>query len=227
MLTLAASSAATLGNATVTVSGVGAPGTRSTTIALTVNDVATPNFALSASPGSVTVNRGASATSTIAITRSGGFTGSVDFGVAGLPTGVTATFSADPTSGNSSVLTLAASSTATLGNATLTVSGVGTPGTRTTSIALAVNSPATTPCANPATRALPFAQDGAGDYCWAVAGTVTSINSWNMQLVEVNGVNVTNQWVAGNSLPAKINGNYYIHYVGNVAWAHFEAAGSP
>ena len=47
-----------------------------TTISLTVAQPQTPDFSLAANPTSLTVNRGASGTSTIAITRTGGFTGS-------------------------------------------------------------------------------------------------------------------------------------------------------
>ena len=46
-----------------------------------------------------------------------------------------------------------------------------------------------------------------------------------MQKVEINGVDFTNKWA--NSLPARINGNYYIHYVANVAWAHLEVTSAP
>ncbi len=51
-LTLTASAAAATGPATVTVTGTGGGLTRTTTVALTVNGTATPNFTLSASPGS-------------------------------------------------------------------------------------------------------------------------------------------------------------------------------
>ena len=44
-----------------------------------------PDFALAASPNSLVVNRGASGTSTITITRIGGFTGSVAFRPAACP----------------------------------------------------------------------------------------------------------------------------------------------
>jgi photosystem II stability/assembly factor-like uncharacterized protein len=224
VLTLAASSTATLGNATLTVSGAGTPGTRTTTLALTVNDVATPNFALSASPASVTINQGASGTSTINLTRSGGFTGSVSLTASGLPSGVTASFNPASTTGSSSVLTLTASASATVGNATVTVTGTGTPGTRTTTVALRVNQPTTTtPCSNPATIALPFTKDGAGEFCWVTSGNIGNINSWNLRLLEVNGVAFTNTWVSGASLPPRINGNYYIHYIGDYGWSHFEA----
>ncbi len=138
-LTLTASSAATLGAATVTVTGAGGGLTRTTTINLTVNQPPTPDFTLSASPASLLINRGASATSAINIIRTGGFTGSVAFSASGLPSGVTASFNPTSTTGTSSVLTLAASSAATLGAATVTVTGTGGGLTRTTSISLTVN----------------------------------------------------------------------------------------
>src|SRR6185503_5002100 len=74
-----------------------------------------PNFALSVTPNTLTVTRGASGTRTVTITRTGGFTGSVDLSTGTLPTGVTASFSPDPTTAGSSTLTINASSTATLG----------------------------------------------------------------------------------------------------------------
>ncbi|HEU0176885.1 MAG TPA: xyloglucanase [Blastocatellia bacterium] len=104
---------------------------------------ANPDFALSANPASLTINRGASGTSAITITRSGGFTGSVSLSASGLPSGVTASFNPTSTTGTSSTLTLAASSTATLGAATVTVTGTGGGLTRTTMINLTVNQPQT------------------------------------------------------------------------------------
>src|SRR6185503_5160345 len=62
----------------------------------------TPDFVLSASPSTVGVTQGATATSTIAIARTA-FTAAVDLSVTGLPAGVTAAFSADPTTANSSI----------------------------------------------------------------------------------------------------------------------------
>src|SRR5215510_1048168 len=136
-LTLAASSTATTGTASVTISGAGGGLTRSTTLALTV---IAPNFTLSASPASLTVNRGASGASTITINRTN-FTSSVTLSASGLPSGVTASFSQTSTTGTSSTLTLTATSTATLGGATVTVTGVGGSLTRTTTINLTINQP--------------------------------------------------------------------------------------
>ncbi len=98
-----------------------------------------PSFTLSASPSSLTVTQGSSGTSTISVTDVGGFTGSVTLAASGLPSGVTATFGTNPTTGTS-VLTLTASSTATTGSATVTITGTSGTLTATTTIALTVSS---------------------------------------------------------------------------------------
>src|SRR5208282_3113196 len=102
----------------------------------------TPSFTLSASTSSVTVTQGGSGTSTISVTDVGGFTGSVTLAASGLPSGVTAAFGTNPTTGTS-VVTLTASSTATTGAATVTITGTSGSLTATTTLALTVNSSAT------------------------------------------------------------------------------------
>jgi glycosyl hydrolase family 113 len=100
-----------------------------------------PNFTLSASPTSLTVNRGASGASTITITRSGGFTSAVSLSATGLPSGVTATFNPPSATGGSSALTLAASSTAATGTVNVTINGSGGGLNRSTTLSLTVNAP--------------------------------------------------------------------------------------
>jgi hypothetical protein len=101
-----------------------------------------PNFTLSASPASLAVTRGTSGSSTITETPSGGFTGAVTLSTSALPTGVTATFGTNPTTG-SSVLTFTASSTATTGTSTVTVTGTSGTLTHTATISLTINAAAT------------------------------------------------------------------------------------
>jgi hypothetical protein len=123
------------GAVTVTVNGVA-----SNAGSYTVTTVTQPDFSIARTPATLSVNRGASGTVAITLTRSGGFTGAVAFTATGLPSGVTATFSPQSTTGNTSTLTLAASATATLGNATVTInasSGSATPAHSTT-VALTV-----------------------------------------------------------------------------------------
>jgi subtilase family serine protease len=103
---------------------------------------ATPSFTLSASPSSLSVTQGSSGTSTITVTDAGGFTGSVALAASGLPSGVTAAFGTNPTTGTS-VLTLTASSTATTGTSTVTITGTSGSLTATTTVALTVSATAT------------------------------------------------------------------------------------
>lgn len=224
-LTLTASSTATVGVFPVLITGVGTPGTRSATVNLTVTQPAASDFSVSASPTVLTLNPGTSGTSTISITRIGGFAGTVDLTATGVPAGVTATFAPATTIGTSSVLTIAASAAAAPGTATITINGSGLTGTHSAPLGLTIAPTTTAPCSNPTPATLPLMQNGVADVCLVVSGNVTFLNSWNTQLVEVNGIALTNKW--SNSLPPKINGNYYIHYVANVAWAHLEVNGSP
>lgn len=102
----------------------------------------TAGFTLAASPSSVSVTQGKTATSTITVTDTNGFTGSVALTVAGLPTGVTAAFSPASTT-TTSTLTFTASSTATVGTSTVTVTGKSGTLTQTTTISLTVASSST------------------------------------------------------------------------------------
>lgn len=76
------------------------------------------------------------------------------------------------------------------------------------------------PCAHPQAISLPFAFDGAGEYCWVLEENIGFINSWNLDLLEINGTDFTNTW--SNTLPAPIDGKYYIRYEAAYAWSHFE-----
>jgi hypothetical protein len=141
VLTLTASSTATTGTATVTVTGTSGALTHTTTISLTVNAPAAPNFSLSASPASLTVKQGTSGSSTITVTPSNGFTGSVTLSTSALPSGVTAAFGTNPTT-STSVLTFTASSTATTGTSTITITGTSGTLSHTTTVALTISSAA-------------------------------------------------------------------------------------
>jgi uncharacterized membrane protein len=140
-LTLSASSTATTGTVSLSITATGGSVSHTTTIALTVNSAATPDFSVSASPASLSVTQGSSGSSTISTTVSGGFNSAVSLSVSGLPAGVTAAFSptsiAAPGSG-SSTLTLSASSTATTGTANPTITATGGSVTHTTTIALTI-----------------------------------------------------------------------------------------
>jgi hypothetical protein len=139
-LTLTASATATTGPATVTITGTSGSLTHTTTVSLTVN--AAPNFALSASPTSVSIAKGGSGTSAITITPQNGFAGSVTLAASGLPKGVSATFSPNPGT-TSSTLTLKASAFATASTSTVTVTGTSGSLSHTTTISVTVTTTAT------------------------------------------------------------------------------------
>lgn len=139
-LTLKASGTAATGTANVAITGTSGTLTSVVSVSLAVNALPPPNFALSASPTSLTFPQGASGSSTITVTPQNGFNSSVSLAASGLPTGVTASFSPTSTPSTSapstSTLTLTASGTATTGTATVTISG--TSGTLTNSTTLSL-----------------------------------------------------------------------------------------
>jgi hypothetical protein len=97
-----------------------------------------PSFTLGASPASLTVAQGASGKPTITVTGQNGFAGSVTLAASGLPSGVTAAFATNPTTGIS-VLTLTASGTAAVGSATVTIKGTSGSLSASTTIALTIS----------------------------------------------------------------------------------------
>lgn len=111
------------------------------------------------------------------------------------------------------------------GTTTVTPTPTRTPTPTTTPIRTVTPTPTAVGngCSNPAGITVPFNKDGAGEFCWSTATIGNYINSWNLDLLEVNGVNLTNKWVSAASLPAKQNGLYIIHYKCSVSWGHFEA----
>jgi subtilase family serine protease len=136
---------------------------------------ATPSFTLSATPSSLSVTQGNSGTSTITVTDAGGFTGSVTLAASGLPSGVTAAFGTNPTTGTS-VLTLTASSTATTGTSTVTITGTSGSLTATTTVALTVSataSPNFTIAASPASLTVTQGAKGTSTI------TITSTGGFN------------------------------------------------
>lgn len=138
VLTLTASSAAAIGTVTVTVTGTSGTLTHTASFTLNVNPSApAADFSLSASPGSLSVSRGNSVTSTISVSKLNGFSGTVSLTAASLPKGVTASFNPSSTTSNST-LTLKANNNASPGTATITIKGVAGALTHTTNITLTI-----------------------------------------------------------------------------------------
>ncbi|MBN1313037.1 MAG: cellulase family glycosylhydrolase [Anaerolineae bacterium] len=77
-----------------------------------------------------------------------------------------------------------------------------------------------------ATISAPFSHNGTGTFCWQSNNLGAYVNSWNLAKLTINGVDFTNTYVSSSSYPAQINGYWYVSYISNVAWGHFEAAGT-
>src|SRR5207249_4207826 len=135
-LTVSVGAAVAPGVYNLTVDGTGAPGNRSTPLALTVS--AAPDYTLSLTPAALTIAQGATGTTTLTITRTN-FTGAVTLSLGNAPAGVTGSFNPAAPTGTSSTLTVSVGATVLPGTYNLTVAGTGTPGNRSTPLTLTVS----------------------------------------------------------------------------------------
>jgi cellulose 1,4-beta-cellobiosidase len=191
VLTFTATSTATTGTSTVTITGTSGTTTATTTITLTVSP--SSGFTLAPSATSLSVTEGSNGTDTITVTDVGGFTGSVTLAASGLPSGVTAAFATNPTTG-SSILTLTASSTATTGTATVTITGTSGTTTATTTIALTVN-PATTGTACHVVYTISSQWGGGFGAAITIQNTgTTALSSWTLTWAFANGQTISQLW---------------------------------
>jgi kumamolisin len=120
------------------VTGIGSPNGQPLIDAL-AGGASTGGFSLSANPTTVSVAQGASGTSTITSTVTGGFNTAVVLSASGQPSGVTVSFSPTSITGNgTSTATFAVGSTVATGNYTITVKGTAGSTTATTTVTLTV-----------------------------------------------------------------------------------------
>ena len=153
------------------------------------------SFTLSASINSVSVTQGASATDTIAVNDVNGFTGSVSLAASGLPSGVTATFGANPAT-SSSVVTFNASSSAATGTSIVTITGTSGSLTASTTVTLTVN-PSTTTTGFGCHVMYTISSQWQGGFGAAITlentGT-TNWSSWTLTWTFANGQTITSLW---------------------------------
>jgi xyloglucan-specific exo-beta-1,4-glucanase len=192
VLTLTASATATAGSSTVTITGTSGSVTATTTIALTVSPAS--SFTIAPSASTLTVVQGGNATDTITVTDVGGFTGSVTLAASGLPSGVTAVFGTNPTTG-ASVLTLTASATATTGNSTVTITGTSGSVTATTTIALTVNPSSGTGAKCTIDYTISSQWQGGFGAAISINNTgTTALTNWTLTWAFANGQTITQLW---------------------------------
>jgi hypothetical protein len=120
-----------------------------------------PDFSISVSPSSLTVPPGSSGGATISTAVTAGSAQAVALSAAGLPPGVTASFSpASVTAGLSSTLSLTAAASAAAGTFTVTITGTEASVFHTTTLSLTIGQKAQTitfaPLANPVYGVAPF-----------------------------------------------------------------------
>jgi hypothetical protein len=111
-----------------------------------------PDFSLSANPTSLTVKGGTNGTSAMTLTALNGLNGCYTFSASNLPSGVAATFAANPITGGASTLTFTASNSVTSGTSNVTITATCGLFSHTSTIALTLN--AVTPSNTPPTLAV-------------------------------------------------------------------------
>jgi uncharacterized membrane protein len=134
-LTLTASSTAPLGQYNALLTGTS--GKQSSSVYFPISIYA-PTFTLSGSYFSATVSQGTVNTTQVTINPEYGFNGKVGFAVSGLPTGLTASFSPNPTTLTTSLILTAAKSLA-IGTYNLTITGTSGSQRSSTTIPVTVN----------------------------------------------------------------------------------------
>jgi len=124
VLTLAVGAATAPGTYPVIVRGTGTGvAEQTTTVTLTV--AAAPSFTIALAPAAATVTTDDHVTVTVNISRTGGFTGAVEFVTGTLPTGVVATFTPRSTTSASTTVSLRTSLLTPVGSYEIIVRGTG------------------------------------------------------------------------------------------------------
>lgn len=141
-----------------------------------INSLAGQYFTLSAGPYMLSIAQGGTGTSSIAIAPSNGFSGDVTLSASGLPSGVTAAFSPNPTT-STSTLTLTVGAGVATGKTTVFINGVSGGSTSEAGIQLTVTG---TPAVTLSPTSLAFSKTVVGET--SAGKTVTLKNSGNATL---------------------------------------------
>jgi cellulose 1,4-beta-cellobiosidase len=216
VLTLTAGSAAATGTSTLTITGTSGALTASSSVSLTVSTVQTPSFTLAAAAATLLVTQGSAITDTVTVMDAGGFAGSVTLAASGLPSGVGAVFSTNPTTGNS-VLTLTASSTATAGTSNVIITGTSGTLTATVSLALTIKAPIAAGFACHVDYTLSSEWPGGFGAAITINNTgTTALSNWTLTWTFANGQTISQLW---NGIEAQSGANVSVaneSYNGNI-----------
>ena len=96
----------------------------------------------------------------------------------------------------------------------------------TAAIGVASTASAQTVCSPATAISVPFLTNTKGTACWQTTTLCNNINSWQMNKLEINGIDYKQQWVLSSSIPP-LNGVYTITFDGFLAngGGHFEIDG--
>jgi hypothetical protein len=192
LLTLTAGSTAAPGTYTVTITCTS--GTLVETITISVIVTAAPSFTIAPSTPSLSIAPSSSGTDTVVVTDLNGFTGSVTLAASELPTGVTAAFGTNPTTGTS-VLTFTAGSTATTGTSTVKITGISGSLTASTTIALTVTGPTSPAMACNVVYTISPQSSSAFGAALTISNTgTTSWTNWTLTWTFANGQTIASLW---------------------------------
>jgi uncharacterized membrane protein len=154
--TLSVSTASTTaaGTYTLTITGTSGSLTHTATVRLVVQVAQAADFSLAASPSTVTVNAGNSASYTASVSPLNGYTGSVSVRASGLPSGASANTCTVSGGSGSCTLTITTSSSTAAGAYTVTITGTDSSGSpaHSVNVTLTVNAPNFSLSASPASQ---------------------------------------------------------------------------
>jgi kumamolisin len=138
-MSITVASTVTAGTYPITVTGMSGSTQETTTVTLTVTGTQAGDYSLSASPTSLTIARGSSNHSTITVSGTVGFSGSVSLSASGEPNRVTVSFSPSSVTGSgASTMNVTVNNGASRGTYTITVTGTSGTTKHTTTVTLTV-----------------------------------------------------------------------------------------
>ena len=175
-MTIMVGASTATGTYPITVTGNGGGIQQSTTVTLTVT--AAPNFTISASPASLSVQQGNQGTSTITTTISGGFNSAITLSASGAPSGTTVSFNPNPIpapGSGSSTMTITVGASTPVGTYPITVTGNGGGFQQNTTVTLTVTAdPTFTISASPASLSVQQGNQGTSTITTAISGGFSS-----------------------------------------------------
>jgi len=137
-----------------------------------------PNFAIAASPASLSIVQGNQGTSTITTTISGGFNSAITLSTSGLPTGVTVGFNPNPIpapGSGTSTMTMTVGASTPVGTYPITVTGNGGGIQQSTTVTLTVTAPPNfTVTASPGSVSVAQGNQGTSTITTAISGGFNS-----------------------------------------------------